>query len=140
MNELKVTSEMAELDKIRCFLKENLEGLNISEKEYYKIEVSLLEICINIIRYAYPREKGEIFLKAWLEEGKIFLEIRDMGNPFDPREIQKPDMKEFLKNEKRVGLGIFLSRKFMDGFDYKRENNQNVLTMYKKVKKTKESV
>jgi anti-sigma regulatory factor (Ser/Thr protein kinase) len=29
------------------------------------------------------------------------------------------------------GLGIFLARKLMDGFLYRREDDQNVLVMYK---------
>jgi len=135
MKTLKITNDLAEVDKIRSFLKKNLNGLNISDEDYYKIELSLLEICINIISYAYPQEKGEIFLKTWQREGKIFLEIRDNGIPFDPLKVEKPDIKESIKKRKKVRLGIFLSRTFMNGFDYKRENNQNILTMYKKVKK-----
>jgi len=135
MKTLKITNDLAEVDKIRSFLKKNLNGLNISDEDYYKIELSLLEICINIISYAYPQEKGKIFLKTWQREGKIFLEIRDNGIPFDPLKVEKPDIKESIKKRKKVRLGIFLSRTFMNGFDYKRENNQNILTMYKKVKK-----
>ena len=135
METLKVTSDLAEVEKIRRFLRKNLKGLNISDKDYYKIEVSLLEICINIVRYAYPQDKGEILLKTWQQEGKIFLEIIDWGIPFDPRKAKKPDIKKSIKNEKKGGLGIFISRKLMDGFDYKRENNQNILTMYKKLTK-----
>ncbi len=132
---LKVFSELAEIEKIRSFLRENLKGLKISEKEYYQIELSLLEICINIVRYAYPQHKGEIILKTWREKGKIFLEIRDNGIPFDPTKSSPPDLEEILTNEEKGGLGIFLSREMMDGFDYKRENNQNILTMYKKLGK-----
>ena len=134
MKTLKITSDLAELDKIRSFLKRNLKGLNISGRDYFTIELSLLEICINIISYAYPQDKGEIFLKTWQHDGKIFLEIRDKGIPFDPRKLKEPDIKEIIRNERKGGLGVFLSRKLMDGFDYKRENNQNILTMYKKIK------
>jgi len=131
---LKMGNDLAELDKIRDFLKINLGGLDISDKDYFKIELSLLEICINIIRYAYPHEQGEILLKSWLNDEKIFFEIRDNGIPFDPRILKKPDIKEIIKSEKKGGFGVFLSRTFMDGFDYKRENNQNVLTIYKNIK------
>jgi len=134
MNELKVKNDMAEVEKIRNFLKENLRELNLSEKDYYKIEVSLLEIVLNIIRYAYPKEEGEICIKTWQKEGKIFFETRDNGIPFDPRKTEMPDIKELIKNKKIGGLGIFLSRQLMDGFDYKREDNQNILTMYKIIK------
>ena len=134
MNCLSILNDLSELEKVRGFLRKNLKGLKISEKDYYKIELSLLEVCINIIRYAYPQDKGEIMLKTWQEEGKVFLEVRDGGIPFDPRKRKIPDLKEILSSEEKGGLGILLSRKLMDGFDYKRENNQNILTMYKKLK------
>ena len=140
MKTLKILGDLAELDKMRSFLKKSLKGLRISDKDYFKIELALLEICINIIMYAYPNDKGEIFLKAWQNEGKMFLEIRDWGIPFDPRKLEEPDIREIIRSEKRGGLGVFLSRKLMDGFDYKREKDQNVLTIYKKIKKAKASL
>jgi serine/threonine-protein kinase RsbW len=139
MNSLKITSDLAELDKIRDFLKETLQHLNITDKDYFKIELSLLEVCINIILYAYPREKGDILLKAWRQEGKMFLEIRDSGIPFDPKKLKVPDIEEIIKQERKGGLGVYISRTFMDGFDYKREDNQNVLVIYKQIEKTEPS-
>ncbi len=137
METLKIASDLAEVERVRGFLRESLEGLHLTENAYYIIELSLLEICINIIRYAYPEEKGEIFLKTWEEEDKIFLEIRDKGIPFDPTESEAPDIDEILRNERKGGLGIFLARELMDGFSYKRRSNQNVLTMYKTVHEQK---
>jgi len=134
MNTLEVNSELSEINKIRAFLKRNLRVLNISEEDFYIIELSLLEICINIIRYAYPGKKGKIFLKTWRELKKVYLEIRDDGIPFDPRETKKPDIQEIVNSEKKGGLGVFLTRKLMDGLDYKRENNQNILTLYKVIR------
>ncbi|NIM58674.1 MAG: hypothetical protein GTO16_06990 [Candidatus Aminicenantes bacterium] len=140
MNTIKIASDLAELDKMRTFLKQNLEGLSVSDKDYFKIELALLEICVNIIRYAYPNNKGEIFLKIWLDEGKMYLEIRDWGVPFDPRGLEEPNIREIIKSEKKGGLGVFLSRKLMDGFDYKREKDQNVLTIYKTIKEAQSSI
>ena len=140
MKTLKISSDLAELDKMRSFLKKSLKGLGISDKDFFKIELALLEVCINIIMYAYPNDKGEIFLKVWQNEGKMFLEIRDWGIPFDPRKLEEPDIREIIRSEKRGGLGVFLSRKLMDGFDYKREKDQNVLTIYKKIKEAEASL
>lgn len=139
MNTLKIASDLAELDKMRTFLKKSLEGLSVSDKDYFKIELALLEICVNIIRYAYPNDKGEIFLKIWLDEGKMFLEIRDWGVPFDPRGLEEPDIQDIIRSEKKGGLGVFLFRKLMDGFEYKREKDQNVLTIYKTIKEAQAS-
>ncbi len=105
--------------------------MNLSDENYYIIELSLLEICINIIRYAYPEMKGEIHLKTWQEKDRVFLEIRDSGIAFDPCNAKKPDINEIMESGKKGGLGVFLTRKLMDGFKYQRENDQNILTLYK---------
>jgi serine/threonine-protein kinase RsbW len=133
MNTLTVRSELRELDKVRAFLKANLAGLELSEEDAYKVELSLVEMCSNIMRYAYPHARGEILVSAWQKDGKFYLEVRDSGIPFDPRQVKRPTLEEMISREQMGGLGIFLARKLMDGFSYRREDDQNVLVMYKKV-------
>lgn len=131
MKSLTVSSNLSEIDKIRAFLKINFQGIDISDQDYYVIELSLLEICINIIRYAYPDKDGDISLKIWRRERRIHLEIRDSGLAFDPRDSQTPDLENIMSSGRKGGLGIFLTRKLMDGIEYRRENGQNILTLTK---------
>jgi serine/threonine-protein kinase RsbW len=133
MKTLTVNSDLAELNKIRAYLKENLSALSISETDYYTIELSMLEICVNIIRYAYPKDQGKIHLKTWQDNNKFYLEISDDGIPFDPITVEEPDLEKMISNGQKGGFGIFLARKLMDGFDYKRENDQNILIIYKTI-------
>jgi len=133
MKTLTVRSDLSELNKIRTFLKRNLSVLHLSDEDYYIIELSLLEICINIIRYAYPEKEGEIHLKTWEDQARIYLEIKDNGIPFDPRQTKKPDIAEIMKTGQKGGLGVFLTRKLMDGFDYRRRGDENILTIYKQI-------
>ena len=132
MNTVTVQSDLREMGKVRAFLKKNLAGLDLNEEDLYKVELSLVEMCSNIMRYAYPGDKGEIVISAWHEEGKFYLEVRDSGVPFDPRQVKRPTLEEMINREQMGGLGIFLARKLMDGFLYRREDDQNVLVMYKK--------
>jgi anti-sigma regulatory factor (Ser/Thr protein kinase) len=136
---LTVKSDLIEIEKVRSFLEETLKDFDLSEETYYLIELSLLEICINIVRYAYSEEKGDISLKIWNQEKEIFFEIRDWGIPFDPREAPEPDIQEMVKQGQTGGLGIFISRQLMNGFEYRRENNQNVLIMHKSIEEIKAS-
>lgn len=133
MDTLTVQSELRELDKVRAFLKHNLAGLDFSEEDTYKVELSLVEMCSNIMRYAYPGKRGEIFVRAWQEAGRFYLEVRDSGVAFDPRQVKRPTLEEMINREQMGGLGIFLARKLMDGFLYRREDDQNVLVMYKNI-------
>jgi anti-sigma regulatory factor (Ser/Thr protein kinase) len=131
---LTVRNELSELDKIRNFLRGYLRGWDISEEDFFKIELALVEMCTNVIRYGYPEGRGDIRIKAWHEDERFYLEIRDGGVPFDPSRIRKPSLKDLATKERMGGLGIFLARKLMDGFAYRREDNQNILTMYKKAR------
>lgn len=133
MQELTVNSNLTDIDKVRDFLKMSLGDLRLSEEDYFAIELSLLEIYTNIVRYAYPEKKDKIFLKIWRKDQKVFFEIRDNGIPFDPTEVREPDIDKIIATEKVGGFGILISRTLMDGFSYKREKSQNVLVLYKTV-------
>jgi anti-sigma regulatory factor (Ser/Thr protein kinase) len=139
MHTLSVKSKLSDMDKIRLFLKNSLEGKGLSEEVYFMIEVSLVEVCTNIIRYAYPGTTGDIFLKTWMKDKTFFLEVADDGVPFDPSLEKEPDIQKIIELEQKGGMGIHIFRKFMDGFDYKRENDQNILTMYKKIENAEAS-
>ncbi len=131
MKTLKVKSDLSELKKVRSFLKEILKEKDVSEKDYYIMDLSLVEVCINIIKYAYPKNKGTIYLKSWIEKNKVFFEIKDDGIPFDPRSIKKPNISEIIDKEKKGGLGVFLIRSLMNSVEYQRKKNQNILLMSK---------
>jgi serine/threonine-protein kinase RsbW len=132
MKTLQVKSELRELVKVRKFLRRVLRGLDLTEEEIYKVELSLVEMCTNIVRYAYPESRGNIYLRTWHEDARLHLELRDDGVAFDPRTVRQPSMREMVSGERMGGLGIFLARRLMDEFDYRREDDQNVLTMSKK--------
>lgn len=134
MESFTIAAQLAEIDRARDFLRNSVRGLALSEEEFFKLDLALVEICTNIVLYAYPKEQGEIHIGFWLDSNRIYLEIRDSGIPFDPSQAQKPDIEDIIKAGQKGGLGIYLSRTFMDGFDYKRRKGQNVLTLMKKFK------
>lgn len=133
MKSITVKSHLSELERIRGFLKKALGKKSLSEEAYFIIELAILEMCVNIIRYAYPDVPGELTVSVWFENDRVFFELRDSGIPFNPQEAREPEIQEMISRGKKGGLGIFLARKLMDGFTYRREDDQNVLTMYKKI-------
>lgn len=134
--ELRFKAELAQMDRVRAFLEQSLRGLMIAEEEYYQIELAIHEVCINIIRYAYPGNRsGEIRMKISADKRKseVKIEIRDTGIPFNPSAADPPDLDAKIRRGDRGGYGIFLSRRIMDVFDYRREDGENVLRLSKKI-------
>jgi len=125
---LTLRAELSELDRARRFLRDALRVVRLEEEEFYKIELALVEICVNIIRYAYPGQEGMITVTVSLDPG-VCLEIRDSGRPFDPRRVPPPDWDEHVKQGRKNGLGVYLARSLVDEFDYRREGGENVVTL-----------
>ena len=58
----------------------------MTEEDGFKIELSLHEICINIVLYAYPGEKGEIVLRTWFDGRRTPVSsFGTRGSPSIPR-------------------------------------------------------
>jgi len=126
-----VPGDLTGVEQVRLFVKGITDRLFLPEELAYHLELAVIEACLNIIRYAYTDRKDEIRLAAWLEAGRIYFEIRDTGHPFDPRHVEPPDLDRYIREGVKGGFGVFLMRRLMEGFDYRREKGQNVLTLWK---------
>jgi serine/threonine-protein kinase RsbW len=67
-----------------------------------------------------------------MELGELKAEVEDDGQPFNPLEAPEVDTTKPLEERTIGGLGIHLVRKLMDGLDYQRQGDRNLLTMKKK--------
>lgn len=132
-NELKVRADLAEVDRVRTFLRENLKDLEVTEEDAMRLELSLHEIVVNIALYAYPQGNGEMSVKIQHADGTLTLEIRDRGVPFDPTGQPPPDLEQTIRGTKRGGFGIVLFKSLMDGYAYKRDAGENILTVFKRI-------
>jgi anti-sigma regulatory factor (Ser/Thr protein kinase) len=80
VREIRVPANLKEVDRVRDFLQDAIAGLPLNEQDRLKIELALHEICVNIVRYAYPRgRKGEMAIRIWRDDGSLYIEVRDKG-------------------------------------------------------------
>ena len=133
MNHIRIAADLSELDRVRRFLKGSLADIDLSEENGFKIELSLVEMVVNVIRYAYPGGGGELAIEFRKDHHRVIIEIRDSGIPFDPCQAPKPDINEVVAAGRTSGLGIYLTREIMDECSYRREGGQNILTLVKKI-------
>ena len=133
MNHLSIAADLSELDRVRQFLRETLADIDVSEENGFKIELALVEMVVNVIRYGYPDGGGELAIEIRKDRRRVIIEIRDSGIPFDPCRAPKPDIDEVVAAGRKGGLGIYLTREIMDECLYRRDGDQNVLTLVKKI-------
>lgn len=125
---LTIGARLSEIDKARAFLREFLAQFLLNEEEFFKLELALVEICVNISRYAYSGKDGTIVVTLWTRPG-FCIEIRDSGRPFDPRLVPPPDLDNLVASGRRGGLGVYLARTLVEEFSYRREGGENVVTL-----------
>jgi anti-sigma regulatory factor (Ser/Thr protein kinase) len=132
MVRLTLPAVLSSVDRVRSFLQESLSPLDPREDDFFKIELAVVELCVNIARYAYPDCAGEMAIEIETDDRTATVTITDNGIPFDPRSVPKPDVSWILATGRTGGLGIYLARTLTDRFDYRREAGRNVLTLAKR--------
>ena len=123
------------LPDVLAFTEQMLEAYDCPMKVQMAVCVAIEEIFVNVARYAYKNEEGEVNYGIAFDEDSrtVTFRMADKGVPFDP--LKKPDPDITLSAEERDigGLGIFITKKTMDSVEYVYENGENVLIMIKKV-------
>lgn len=131
----------ASLDSIPVLTEDigrELDTLDCSKTARRQINVALDELLSNIANYAYAPGTGSMTVRMGYEEGTgtVSLSFLDSGVPWNP--LEKPDPDVTLAPEDRPvgGLGILMVKKKMDGMEYRYEGNQNILTIYKRIRES----
>ncbi|MCE5316946.1 MAG: ATP-binding protein [Parachlamydia sp.] len=119
-------ASLDELHAMLAFIRECAIAAGFDAQIITRLELACEEALVNIISYAYPSSKGSIHILCKpADPSGLTIEIRDQGIPYDPLTFQASHGKEL------GGYGIALIRNLMDQVIYKRDNQDNVLTLIK---------
>ena len=133
--ELKLEANLNNIPRVMAFVDKELEALKCPLKIRMKIDLAIDELIANVANYAYASGKGEVTVRFAFDEADRMVSITfiDEGVPYDPLKKRDPDVTLSAAERQIGGLGIFLVKKTMDSMEYKRENDCNILTIYKKI-------
>ncbi len=121
-----------ELDTVLSFVnKASAEYLN--PKFMPKIDLVVEEIFINIVKYAYSDEVGDVDIEVKAIDDKVVISFEDTGVAFNPLEIEEADVTLPIEEREIGGLGIYMVRKIMDNVEYMHKENKNVLVIEKNI-------
>jgi len=138
--EISVGASEENIMKVREFINDVLRSADCPPKIEKRINVAAEELMGNIVMYAYEdsslpdAEKTiDVRIRITGNPSEAAIMFMDRGMPFDP--LAKKDPKVDLEASKRIegGLGIYISKKFMDHIHYEYRNGRNVLTIIKRL-------
>ncbi|MBQ9205734.1 MAG: SpoIIE family protein phosphatase [Treponema sp.] len=132
MNEMRITAEDKNMDTVTDFIHSCLPE-DCTPVIINKIDLAVEEIFVNIAHYAYNPTVGEAWISASFVDNTLTIIFKDNGKEFNPIAKADPDITLSAEERDIGGLGIFLTKKFMDSVDYEYKNRQNILTIHKKI-------
>ena len=130
----KLENKLSELKRLCREVEAFVINKALSPKDIFKINLCIEEHFSNIIAHGYAdSETHWIEVTLSVEDEKFMVRIEDDGIAFNPTKIAAPDFQCPLEERKIGGLGVFLTRHFMDTMVYQRRDNKNILVMTKKI-------
>jgi len=128
MNELTIEATLENMYTVLGFVKRHIS--ECPEKVQNQIAIVVDEIFSNIARCAYSPGVGNVTVRVALKDS-ILLEFEDSGIAYDPLSKEDPDLTLDLEEREIGGLGIFITKNIMDEMEYRRDGDNNILTMKK---------
>ena len=130
---LSVTNDLREIAAVADRIDEFCSTHGMLPATAYAVNLSIDELLTNTISYGYEdSEEHCIDLAIRLNGDILVIEISDDGIEFEPDSAKEPDTEASINDRPIGGLGIFLTRQMMDGFDYRRDEGRNIVTLTKK--------
>ena len=124
------------LEAVNDFIHEQIKPFSCQSQTLFQIDLAVEEIFVNISHYAYSPDKGTVQIDCSVEKtadapAKLTVSFTDRGKAFNPLAKPDPDITLSVEEREIGGLGIFLTKKYMDSVLYERKDNQNILTLTK---------
>ena len=124
------------LEAVNDFIHEQIKPFSCQSQTLFQIDLAVEEIFVNISHYAYSPDQGTVQIDCSVEKtadapAKVTVSFTDSGKAFNPLAIPDPDITLSVEEREIGGLGIFLTKKYMDSVLYERKDNQNILTFTK---------
>ncbi len=131
-----INADSAELERIRKFVLNFAEKFGFDDITANKIALAVDEVCTNLIKHSYKYDSSrEICLQISTDNNQFSVLILDDGASFNPSSEISLDMRDYLANFRRGGLGLHIINLVMDKIQYIPRSddfpkNRLILTKY----------
>lgn len=124
-------ARVSELDNVLAWVETSLEEKEVPLKISMSFLVAVEEIFVNVASYAYKDGEGDVDIELTVTDNEATICFTDSGIAFDPLAKPDPDVKASAEDRPIGGLGIYMVKKSMDGVNYDRIDDKNVMKFWK---------
>ena len=121
------------LRSVRSFVSDVLYKIGLSDTDVNMLVLAVDEVCSNLIIHSHScNPERYITLEVRTDNNGIFFDIMDEGKLFNFMNYQEPTLDQLVQDQRKGGMGIILVKRIMDNIEFFREDNRNVIRLYKK--------
>ena len=97
----------------------------------FKFQLALDELLTNVVSYAFEDHSDPVIsVVLHFTNAQVMAEIQDNGRPFNPlHDAPDPDLDLSAENRSIGGLGIHLTKAFVETLSYERRDGWNRLSL-----------
>jgi serine/threonine-protein kinase RsbW len=107
---LSVSAELKNLPAIRRFVEQSAARFRADREVIDGLVQAVDESATNIMTHGYQGSPGPIDIHIHLEGDRLVIRLRDQAPPFDPTQVEPPDLAAPPEARCAGGLGVHLVR------------------------------
>jgi serine/threonine-protein kinase RsbW len=131
LKQLTIESDITNLNMVENAIDSLTNEIGISQDNYGKILVAVLEAVNNAIIHGNKADsKKTVEIDFWVKKKDLNISVTDKGKGFKPAEVPDPTKPENI--EAINGRGIFLMSKLADAIEFNKRGN-SVTMIFKNI-------
>jgi anti-sigma regulatory factor (Ser/Thr protein kinase) len=132
---IRIEADVREIERLNRLVRQFGELHDVPSRTLYAVNLALDELVTNAMLYGFDDASGkDVLVRIETAGHELVASVHDGGKPFNPLDVKPPDLNAPLEDRELGGLGIHLVRSLMDQVTYRRDGDQNVLTVRKKIR------
>ena len=130
---LRIACSRSHLQQVRDFVRAYLNNRNLPEVTINQVVLAIDEVVANFIIHANEEDETQFLdLELAFAQHELNVEIADNGDTiFLPAPHQSPDLRDYIKQGRRGGMGMTLVNRLMDRVEFFTRGNHTVCHLSK---------
>ncbi|MBF9141360.1 ATP-binding protein [Hymenobacter properus] len=130
---LRIACSRSHLQEVRDFVRTYLMGLDLPEITINQVVLAIDEVVANFIIHANGEDETQFLdLELAVAQHELNVEIADHGDTiFLPGAHQSPDLRAYIKEGRKGGMGMALVNRLMDRVEFFTRGNHTVCHLSK---------
>jgi sigma-B regulation protein RsbU (phosphoserine phosphatase) len=132
MLELELTNQLTQIDRVNEAFSTFATERHVDQSVIRQFKLVFDELLNNTITHGFQDDEEHVIrVSLRLSDDRLTVAIADDGAPFNPLKFGAPMVEASIEKREVGGLGLHLVRNIMDEVRYRREEDENVVTVVK---------